>query len=203
MLSANYLPPDAMVRHRWYRPVRPGVGWYYYDPKPLDLFPSTTPTLDEVDPLVRPIVKGLNRRGLATFASCQGHFVTRKEFEQLYRQLWLDAVQIRGEGLVLREMERGNLTVYQDPSYTPPKPEELWARLENYQGHGFLMFVIPRIAASTLADLQAQLAAQGAQCRVTARTRQGTVVQIDVVTTPDTRAQVWKTAQRLLAKVKP
>jgi hypothetical protein len=194
VLSAAYLPPADMVRYRWFQPVR--GGWYYFDPTPRIIPPTPPIALDDVDPLIRPIIACLHRRSIPTYPSCQGHFVTREEFEALYSQLLLDAEQIRTEGLPLLEMATDTLWRYRDAAYTPPDKETLWADIRRYRGCGFVMFRARHIAPERLEALHALLVGLGAQCRITAKREADTAVQLDVVTTPDNQARVWGAAAR-------
>ena len=198
MLRADYVLPADMIRYRWYRPAHRKSGWYYYDPTPLNFSPAKAPALSEIDPLLRPLIAALNRAGALTFPSCQGHFVSRPEFEKQYAQLVRDGRKIRDGGLDFREMETGVFVHYRDLQYEPPDKEALWADVHRYRGHGYLRFTLPRIDPTWLSSLQAKLAASGAHGALRLHGTRPPSVQIDVVTTPDNQAYVWQLVGRML-----
>lgn len=140
---SDYVPPEEFSHCAWFEPLRPGVRWFYHRARggPRTVQPAV---LDEtLDSDLRPVVAAVRRLGLETLPSCAGHSVDVFYVLRLYEQLCRDAVDVRGLGLPLRDVETGEEVFWQDPEYQVPwrSSEELEAELRAHEREGALGLV--------------------------------------------------------------
>jgi len=199
-LHADYMPPDLLQSVRWYQPVRSGPTWYYFE-EVTDLVPGTTDTpLHLVDPLLRPIIQGLNEAGIQTFASCQGHFQTPEDIDKIYAQLQVDAAHIQTVGVKMRDLLTGETVNYIDPEYKLPSLDALCSNLAAFVGQGYFSFAVGSLVGLT--DLLRALPFAGG--RVTFGQRYG-LIQINVymATTEATQEAQWADLAEAVLSVLP
>jgi hypothetical protein len=148
-LTANAVPPHRFEAYHWLLPV--GVphpsGWHYGllrgtpHPGSLRVDPAT------LDPALRPLVMALHQRGIRTLPSCEGHFSAPKQtalsLARRRRDLQAQAPLIWGSGLLMRDVESGNVWRIQDPTYKLPSPADMLAGHYSMAGVGYLGILTP------------------------------------------------------------
>lgn len=149
-LAAQYVDPGEFDQKSWWKPVRPGVQWFYHSPRklkstyPEDLNPVDLYSLDikTVDLPLRPLVSMCVKLNIITLPSCAGHDVSQAYSKRLYAQLKEDADVIPTKGLIFENVEDRQQLIYKDKNYELPWTHwiDLHAHLELYERMGVIGF---------------------------------------------------------------
>jgi hypothetical protein len=127
-LTPAIIPPEHLHEGGWLRSDLPHA-WYYFVKKPRHATRSTDSAfMRTVDKPLRPLVRLLHGRGIATTPSCSGHVLGPAQLHAIYVTLQQEARAIRRDGLQLCDVETGGCRVHADEKYKLPWSEALFAR---------------------------------------------------------------------------
>jgi hypothetical protein len=146
-LTATAVPPHLFAAYHWLLPV--GVphtsNWHYGWARQTPHAGSLSVDPATLDPALRPLVTALHQRGIRTLPSCQGHFFPRSQtgkadpaLVRRYRDLQAQAPLIRGNGLLMRDVESGKVWRVQDSAYKLPTFYEMMRNHYALEGIGYL-----------------------------------------------------------------
>lgn len=114
-------------------------SWYYFSKKLNPNIITNKDFMQSVDEPLKEIVQFLHAHGIKTTPSCSGHYFNREKFERIYDELVEDSALIKQEGLMMRDIETGELHLYKSKTYALPwTKNEFLERIKNYQGKGVL-----------------------------------------------------------------
>ena len=126
--------------HAWYYFVRRARGGRCIGRKEF---------LRTVDEPLRPLVRLLHERGIATTPSCSGHAFSGSALERVYSSLRREARAIRNGGLRLRDVESGAAYLFADEHYQLPWTEDRFMQdARERQRHGALGICLGAYARS-------------------------------------------------------
>ena len=119
-MRAEYVAPAGFGQRAWFAPERPGVRWFY--PQPRGARPPALPAaLDAtLDTQLVGLVRWARAHGISTGPSCAGHSLSPHAAALIFEGLQSDARQVRGPGLVLRDVETGERWRWRRPDYRAP-----------------------------------------------------------------------------------
>jgi len=137
-MVTRWVHPLAFHQYRWWKPARGGPAWFYGSPRRGLTRGSTTVDMETVDEPVRDIVRSVHALGWSTTGSCAGHFPSAAWCERAWSQLGRDAREIKGGGLVLRDVESGVERVLQDKTWRLVAREQFVRDNLRSSGHGAL-----------------------------------------------------------------
>lgn len=152
-LQAGLIPLREFPLRKWFY-VTP--LWYYHAPS-LQHHLNRDPNFYElVDPLLRDLCFLLQRAGLYTTPSCQGHFYVRGRFEKIWADLKRDEAAIREGGLIVKDSETDQAYLFQNPAYALPWEsfEQFYHETDAHQNKGYVGIVIPPDRVELLETLQ-------------------------------------------------
>jgi hypothetical protein len=163
-LRATLVPHREWAISRWFyaNPI-----WYYHRRSTHHELCTGRQFYKLVDPDLRELCALLNRAGLQTTPSCQGHSYPRDRFEAIWRELRREEALIRGDGLEVKDSENDNASVFRDPSYTNPwrSFDDFFREANAHQGIGYLGIILRDVAQRALADDLREAAAAGPNLR--------------------------------------
>lgn len=142
-LAAHYIDPSEFASKSWWKPLRPGVQWFYHAPRSnTNIQNHSIVDIATVDQPLIPIVNLCNTLGIKTMPSCAGHDVSEDYSKRLFAQLKDDASVIPQKGLIFENVEDRQRLLYRDPHYTIPWTHffDLHAHLELYERMGVIGF---------------------------------------------------------------
>lgn len=130
--SPNFVDHESWDKFGWLVPHEQGdEHWYYAGPRrkrTLQGMPTGEKFLETVDPMIRPFVLWLHKKGIATGPSCAGHRLDGRDFRKIYEGLEDDEDQIRTGGMVLRDPEIDRDYLMQDSNYQLP-----WGSFDSFR----------------------------------------------------------------------
>jgi hypothetical protein len=142
-LSASIVPHREWPLRKWYYA---NPHWYYHRKGADGEIVANPKFYQLVDPDLRPVCHLLNRAGLQTTPSCQGHFFERSRFGTIWQVLKREEALIRDEGLVVKDSETDREALFADSNYQLPWKDfdGFFAEAGDHQGTGYLGIVVPR-----------------------------------------------------------
>ena len=140
-VACSIVLPEHFRVLSWWRPMRGGPAWFYHSVVGERL-PAFLPSLDTLDPPLRPIHTLLYQEAAPTFPSCAGHFPANRWVRQMWMALHLDAESIQRGGLRLQNLENESEIVWQDPGWVVPwqRPQDFALALRRTWGRGYIAF---------------------------------------------------------------
>jgi hypothetical protein len=127
-ITPEFIPHDNFHKGSWLISVmRP--AWYYFR-EGNNMNRITNPHfMKSVDGALKPIVRFLHKNGIKTTPSCAGHHRGEKNYDHIYDALKADEKEIRGDGLLLRDVETGEKLLFKNAEYKLP-----WTRRQFNSG---------------------------------------------------------------------
>ena len=128
----------------WFESEDHGL-WYYHKPRKSEDMASPDVLSKSLDHCLKPLALHLMKLGCKTLPSCQGHFHDTGHYSTTFDKLMSDSEKIRNEGLRLKNVETGDVFVFQKEDWQLP-----WSRqgfvedmLVNEDHEGYLAFTAP------------------------------------------------------------
>jgi hypothetical protein len=116
-------------------------SWYYFKKKVNRNIITNKDFIKSVDEPLKELVQFLHQEGIKTTPSCSGHHFRKERFEKIYAELEEDSRPIRSNGLMLRDIETGELYLYKNKNYELPWTQEKFLeKMVQYQHKGVLGF---------------------------------------------------------------
>ena len=117
-MRINPITVDKLKNYDWFYSEDHNY-WYYYKERVVSDYNFTE--LDEIlDPAISKIVNFLNKNGLKTLPSCEGHTRTFNFCKKAWKNLLSDQKKIRTTGLWLNNCENSNKYYLYDPNWELP-----------------------------------------------------------------------------------
>jgi hypothetical protein len=204
-LSAGLLPHREWAVSRWFyaNPI-----WYYHRPSSVHEIRPSGRFYQLVDPELREVCRLLNDAGARTTPSCQGHSYPRERFERIWEELQREAPLIRTEGLVVKDCENDEASLFRQSDYHVPWRgfEDFYREAAAHQNVGYLGILVPDDRPDLAGRLEAgEYRTPAAQLRTDAQIGEllgGTLFEIRVETTgPTTRAAEWRAFTEYISHV--
>jgi len=119
-ISAAYVAPADFGQRAWFSPERPGVRWFYHQDRGARPPPRPEVLEATLDAPLVGLVRWARAHGLTTGPSCAGHSLSSSAAVRIFEELRRDERQVRGSGLVLRDVETGERWRWRQPGYRSP-----------------------------------------------------------------------------------
>jgi hypothetical protein len=145
MFSVSPVKFPSMPSKSWFE-SEDHRKWYYHKPKLESEDPVSPEVLNKsLDPCLKTLVSDLLKMGCKTFPSCQGHFHDAEHYENVFDKLFEDSKKIRGKGLNLKNVETGEVLIFQNKNWQLPWQKEDFVSnmLDNEDHEGYLAFTAP------------------------------------------------------------
>jgi len=137
-ITPEFIPHSKFHEGKWLLSVdRP--EWYYFMKKKNTNVISNESFIESVDEPLKELVRFLHKKGIRTTPSCAGHFISDRNLESIYDSLVADEVQIKNNGIKLKDIETGKTVVFKNEKYHVPWSRNLFIKkLASYQQHGVI-----------------------------------------------------------------
>jgi hypothetical protein len=116
-LSAALLPHQQWAGSQWFYANR---LWFYHRPGAHRRIVANQRFFELIDPELRELCRLLHSAGFRTTPSCQGHSYPRQRFERVWEELKREEGEITGQGLMVRDCETDEESLFRDPAYRLP-----------------------------------------------------------------------------------
>jgi hypothetical protein len=146
LASPEFVPHEYWHKTSWLLPLeQQGEPWFYCAKE--NLYRKSSKTLsnslwDTIDLPLRELVLWMTYIEVETGPSCAGHQVSKQGFFEVWSNLQEEKERIRKKGLLLKDVETGNLYVMRDSSYGLPwgSFNEFYIKATEHQPKGWLPF---------------------------------------------------------------
>lgn len=119
-MRAEYVAPAGFGQRAWFAPERPGVRWFYHQPRGARPPPHPDVLDATLDAPLVGLVRWARAHGISTGPSCAGHSLSPRAAALIFEGLRHDERLVRGPGLVLRDVETGERWRWRRPDYRAP-----------------------------------------------------------------------------------
>ncbi len=142
-ITPELIPHKLFHTGVWLLPVK-RPDWYYFLKKSNHNAIENKGFISSVDKPLRPLVSWLHKRGIKTTPSCSGHHMAERSLGKIYEQLKEDGKEIRKEGLLMQDIESGEIFLHQNPRYKLPwNKRDFLRKAVVYQCTGVVGIKIP------------------------------------------------------------
>jgi hypothetical protein len=137
-ITPNLVPHRDFHKGKWLLPVN-HPSWYYFKKSSNHNKVTNKDFIKSVDAPLRELVKFLHKKGIKTTASCSGHHLSKRDLEKIYEDLKEDSVEIRHDGIKMKDIETGDQYFLKDKNYHLPWDKDGFLhRIKKYQQKGVL-----------------------------------------------------------------